>query len=168
VSEEGLIRDASEHDGPAIVDLWTEAYFTEGEGGRTTPYAEADFIETARGGQVLVAEREGVVVGVVALFAPGAPRRAVAQADEAELARLVVAPQARRLGIGRALAKRCEELARSAGWDAIALWSRRYQVEAHRLYESLDYERVSARDSVDETGFDRLVFRLALGRHAEP
>ena len=28
MSEGGLIRDASERDVPAIVDLWTEAYFT--------------------------------------------------------------------------------------------------------------------------------------------
>lgn len=160
--EDGRIRDANEQDGPAIVDLWTDAYFTEGEGGRTTPYAEADFIKTTRDGQVLVAERGEAVVGVVALFAPGPPRRAVAQAGEAELARLVVAASTRRLGTGRALVRRCEELARAADWDAIALWSRRYQVEAHRLYESLDYGRVPERDSVDETGFERLVFRREL------
>jgi ribosomal protein S18 acetylase RimI-like enzyme len=162
VSDEGLIRDASEHDAPTIVDLWTEAYFTEGEGGRTTPYAEADFSETARDGRVLVAEQRGTVVGVVALFAPGTPDRAVAQAGEAELARLVVGASARRIGIGRALAQRCEELARAADWDAIALWSRRYQTAAHRLYASLGYRREPERDSVDETGFERLVFRLAL------
>lgn len=167
MSNGGLIRDASERDGPAIVDLWTEAYFTEGEGGRTAPYAEADFTETARDGQVLVAERQEAVIGVVALFPPGAPGRAAAQAGEAELARLVVAASARRLGTGRALIERCEQLARAAGWDAIALWSRRYQVQAHRLYESLGYERVPERDSVDETGFERHVFRLELGRRAE-
>lgn len=112
MSGEGRIRDATEHDGPAIVDLWTEVYFTEGKGGRATPYAEADFTGTARDGQVLVAERGGAVVGVVALFAPGTPGRAVAQTGEAELARLVVAASARRLGTGRALAGRCEEMAR--------------------------------------------------------
>lgn len=162
MSEDPLVRAANERDGHAIVDLWTEAYFREGEGGRTTPYAEADFVETARAGQVLVAERGGTVVGVVALFAPGTPSRAIAQAGEAELARLVVAAPARRLGIGRALARRCEELARAAGWEAIALWSRRYQTEAHRLYESLGYERVPGRDSVDETGHERLAFRRSL------
>jgi ribosomal protein S18 acetylase RimI-like enzyme len=162
VSDGRLIRDASEQDGPAIVDLWTQAYFTEGEGGRTTPYAEADFTETARDGQVLVAERGGAVVGIAALFAPGTAGRPVAQADEAELARLVVAAPARRLGIGRALTTHCEGLARAVGWDTIALWSRSYQVAAHRLYESLGYERVPERDSVDGTGFERLVFRLTL------
>jgi ribosomal protein S18 acetylase RimI-like enzyme len=162
VSEDPLIRDANEHDGPAIVDLWTEAYFTEGEGGRTAPYTGVDFAETARDGRVLVAERQETVVGVVALFPPGAPGRAVAQAGEAELARLVVAASARRLGIGRVLVERCEQLARAAGWDAIGLWSRRYQVAGHHLYESLGYERAPERDSVDETGFERIVFQLVL------
>jgi ribosomal protein S18 acetylase RimI-like enzyme len=164
VSENPLIRDANEHDGPAIVDLWTEAYFTEGEGGRTTPYTDADFTETARDSRVLVTERQGAVVGVVALFAPGASGRAVAQADEAELSRLVVAAPARRLGIGRTLVERCEQLARAADWHAIALWSRRYQLEAHRLYESLGYERRPERDTVDATGHERLVFRRSLLR----
>lgn len=111
---------------------------------------------------VSVAEREGLVVGVVALFAPGAPGRAVGGADEAELSRLAVASTARRRGIGRALACHCEEQARAADWNAIVLWSRLYQAEAHRLYESLGYRRAAERDSVDESGHARLVFRLAL------
>jgi predicted N-acetyltransferase YhbS len=162
VSEEGPIRAANAQDSRAIVALWTEAYFTEGQGGRTAPYVEADFTDTTRMGQVLVAERNGEVVGVVALFAPETPGRAVAQAGEAELARLAVAASARRLGTGRALVGRCEKLARAAGWEAIALWSRRYQAAAHCLYESLGYERAPERDSVDEAGFERLVFRLRL------
>ena len=48
------------------------------------------------------------------------------------------------------------------GWQAIALWSRRYQTAAHRLYESLGYRRISERDSVDASGHERLVFRLEL------
>ena len=59
-------------------------------------------------------------------------------------------------------AERCAELARAKGWPAIALWSRPYQTAAHRLYGSLGYERASERDTVDETGFGRLVFRLSL------
>jgi len=162
LSTTGLLREANERDAGAITHLWTEAYVSEGEGGRTVPYSETDFFETAHDSQVLVAEREGVVVGVVALAAPGTPGRAVAQADEAELSRLVVAASARRLGIGQALVSHCHELASAAGWSAIALWSRRYQTAAHRLYESLGYWRVPERDQTDESGHERLVFRLSL------
>jgi D-aminoacyl-tRNA deacylase len=156
------IRAATERDAVAIVALWTTAYVTEVEGGRTEPYAEADFADTATRGDVFVAEREGAVVGVVALFAPGAPGRAIARADEAELSRLVVGAAARHEGIGRALVVHCEELARAQGWAAITLWSRRYQTAAHRLYESLDYRRAPERDSVDATGHERVVFHLDL------
>lgn len=158
-----VIRDATERDAEAVVALWTEAYFTEGEGGRDAPYTRSDFDTTAAAAaHLLVAEVGGAIAGVVALLAPEEPSRAVAGAGETELARLVVGSGARRRGIGRALAERCTALARAKGWTAIALWSRPYQTAGHRLYESLGYERAPERDSVDETGFERLVFRLVL------
>jgi ribosomal protein S18 acetylase RimI-like enzyme len=158
-----VIRAAGSEDAEAIAALWTEAYFDEGEGGRDTPYSRSDFEQAqAAAAHLLVAEQEGAVVGVVALLAPGEPSRAVALEGEAELARLVVSSAARRQGIGRALAERCAELARSEGRPAISLWSRPYQRAGHRLYESLGYQRGPERDSADETGFGRLVFRLDL------
>jgi ribosomal protein S18 acetylase RimI-like enzyme len=160
-----VIRAATKQDADAIVALWTEAYFSEGEGGRDTPYARSDFEETAAAAaHLLVAESGGAVVGVVALLAPGEPTRAIARDDEAELARLVVSSAARRRGIGRALANRCTKLTQGEGWQAISLWSRPYQRAGHRLYESLGYRRQPERDTVDETGFERLVFRLDFGR----
>lgn len=159
------IRAATERDAEAVIALWTEAYFTEGEGGRDAPYARSDFDATAAAAaHLLVAEADGAIVGVVALLAPGERNRAVAREGEAELARLVVASRSRRQGIGRTLAERCAALARTEGWTAIALWSRPYQTAGHRLYESLGYERAPERDSTDETGFGRLVFRLPLER----
>lgn len=156
-----MIRAARAEDADAVTALWTEAYFREGEGGRDTPYSRSDFEQTeAAAAHLLVAERDGALVGVVALLAPDEPTRAIALEGEAELARLVVGSAARRQGLGRALADRCTELARSEGWPAISLWSRPYQRAAHRLYESLGYRRQPDRDSTDETGFDRLVFRL--------
>jgi ribosomal protein S18 acetylase RimI-like enzyme len=160
-----MIRDAREDDAGAVAALWTEAYFTEGEGGRDTPYGRADFDATAAAAaHFLIAEHDGEVVGVVALLAPGEPSRAVAREGEAELTRLVVASGIRRGGVGRALALRCEAIARAEGWSAIALWSRPYQTAGHRLYESLGYTRLPERDSVDETGHGRIVFRLSLLR----
>ena len=158
-----MIRAATDADAEAIVALWTEAYFSEGEGGRDAPYARSDFDETSTvAAHLFVAEVDGAAVGVVALLAPDEPTRTVALNDEAELARLVVGSATRRQGIGRALTSRCTELAQSEGWPAISLWSRPYQRAGHRLYESLGYRRRPDRDSTDETGFDRLVFRLEL------
>jgi ribosomal protein S18 acetylase RimI-like enzyme len=158
-----VIRAATDQDAEAIVELWTAAYFDEGEGGRETPYSRSDFEETkAAAAHLLVAEQDCVVAGVVALLGPEEQSRAVALEGEAELARLVVSSKARRQGIGHALANRCTELAQEEGWPAISLWSRPYQRAGHRLYESLGYRRQPERDSVDETGFGRLVFRLDL------
>jgi ribosomal protein S18 acetylase RimI-like enzyme len=165
------IREAVAADGESIAGLWTEAYVTLGVGGRSKPYSVADFQDSADRGRVFVVDRASgagdAIAGVVVLLAPGAPGRVVADDDEAELSRLAVASLARGMGIGRALTRFCEERARKAGWSAIALWSRPRQVDAHRLYESLGYLRVPERDSVDATGYGRLVFRLALdGRGA--
>jgi ribosomal protein S18 acetylase RimI-like enzyme len=158
-----VIRAATSEDAEAIVALWTEAYFSEGEGGRDAPYSRSDLEETAAAAaHLLVAESADVVVGVVALLAPNEPSRTVALAGEAELVRLVVSSTARRQGVGRALSNRCTELARSEAWPAISLWSRPYQRAGHRLYESLGYQRQPKRDNIDETGFERLVFRLDL------
>jgi ribosomal protein S18 acetylase RimI-like enzyme len=161
------IRTATEKDATAAVALWTEAYVTHGVGGRTVPYITADFDESVGRGEVFVVEAEpggegGPLAGVVALSPPGAPGNVVAGPDEAELSRLAVAIPARGRGIGPVLTVHCERRARAAGWAAIALWSRPAQVEAHRLYESLGYRRVVERDTVDDSGQGRLVFRLGL------
>lgn len=158
----GELRLATAADATAAIDIWTEAYVVEGGGGRTEPYVERDFFEAAGRGTALVAERDGIVVGVVILFPPGSPGRAVARAGEAELSRLAVAAAVRGQGIGHALVLRCGELARAAGWTAIALWSRPYQTAAHGLYESLGYRRQPVRDATDETAYGRLVFVLEL------
>jgi ribosomal protein S18 acetylase RimI-like enzyme len=154
------LRRAETRDAKAVVALWTEAYFSEGEGGRATPYARRDFEKAMAAGDVFVAGPAGKAVGVVVMVAPGTPGMAVARDEEAELCLLAVSSQARREGIGRALVERCTDLAREKGWPAIALWSRPYQTAAHRLYESLGYRRLPDRDEGDATGFARLVFRL--------
>jgi ribosomal protein S18 acetylase RimI-like enzyme len=156
------IREAEEGDAAAVTALWTEAYADAGPEGRREPYALQEYFAVAAGAVVNVVEDgDGEVVGVVALFAPGATGRSVAGPGEAELARLAVAETARRRGIGRRLVERCAVEARQLGADAIALWSRPYQTDAHRLYESLGYERVAERDGEDPDG-RRWVFRLDL------
>lgn len=162
MSEPVAIREAAGRDAAAVADLWTEAYVTHGVGGRVGPYVPADFEATAEAGSVFVVDGGGgELFGVVALLGPGSPGRAVATGGEAELSRLAVALPQRGRGIGRALSELCAWRAREAGWEAIALWSRPGQVEAHRLYESLGYRRAPERDSADRRG-ERVAFRLGL------
>jgi ribosomal protein S18 acetylase RimI-like enzyme len=156
------IRDADEDDADAIVALWTEAYAQADPGGRQEPYALQEYFAVAAPAALTVAVDDGgEVVGVAALFPPGAPGRSVAGPGEAELARLAVTGRARRQGIARALVEGCDEQARGLGAEAVALWSRPYQTAAHALYESLGYQRVPERDEDDREG-RRRVFRLDL------
>jgi ribosomal protein S18 acetylase RimI-like enzyme len=157
------IRPATDDDAAAVTALWTEAYTARGPGeGRTVPYEEWEFVDAMQRARLFVAELAGQVVAAVAFGSPGGPGRVVAGEGEAELSRLAVAAAARRQGIGRALAERCAEQARAAAATALVLWSRPYQAEAHRLYESLGYRRAPERDSEDREG-GRLVFLLELG-----
>jgi predicted N-acetyltransferase YhbS len=156
------IRPADEGDASAVTALWTEAYSGRGGGeGRVVLYREAEFFDSLRRGPLFVAELAERVVGVVGFLPPGAAAMAVARAGEAELSRLAVAAGVQRRGIGRALARLCAARARAASASALVLWSRPYQSEAHRLYESLGFRRAPQRDSRDELGH-RLVFLLDL------
>lgn len=156
------IRGATATDAAQVADLWTEAYVTLGVGGRTEPYVAEDFFASTDNGEVFVVDRADRIAGVVALCGPQAQRRVVAIGEEGELSRLAVSSAERGAGIGRRLVAFCEHRAREAGWNAIALWSRPLQVEAHRLYDSCGYNRLPERDSVDPTGGRRLAFRLQL------
>jgi ribosomal protein S18 acetylase RimI-like enzyme len=155
-------RAAGEADAAAIAEIWTEVYARDPSGGRLDPYSETEALDSLRRGDVFVAERDAVILGVVALYGPQAPRRSVAEEGEAELSRLGVTASARRAGIARRLVGLCEERAQAAGWRRMALWSRPAQVSAHRLYESQGFVRVPARDGEDAGG-RRLVFVRELG-----
>jgi ribosomal protein S18 acetylase RimI-like enzyme len=160
-----LIRPARKTDAAAVTALWSDAYSGRHPEGRQAPYVEAEFLAALRAGRLSVAVADGggeEVTGVVVLFPVGTPEMAVAAAGEAELRLLAVSVASRGRGIGRALVRLCAEQARAAGSGAIALWSRPYQVEAHRLYESEGYRRVPERDLRDELG-GRWVFVLDLG-----
>lgn len=156
------IRDADEGDAEAVAGLWTEAYAIAGPEGRQEPYSLQEYFAVAAEADVTVAEGDdGVVVGVAAVFPPGAPGRSVARAGEAEFARLAVAGGVRRRGIARELVELATERARGYGAEGFALWSRPYQTAAHALYESLGWRRVAERDDEDRDG-RRWVFRLDL------
>jgi ribosomal protein S18 acetylase RimI-like enzyme len=156
------MRQACEDDAAAVTELWTEGYSGRGTGeGRRAPYEQWEFFAAVERCRLFVADLAGEVAAVVGFAPPGAPAKVVAGEGEAELSRLAVAERARRRGAGRALAELCTAEARAAGAPVLALWSRPYQVEAHRLYESLGYRRQPARDSRDPEG-RRLVFVLEL------
>jgi ribosomal protein S18 acetylase RimI-like enzyme len=156
------IREAREGDAAAVAALWTEAYSGRGDGeGRVDPYDDSELATCARDGVVSVVEQAGQVVAVIVFRAPASAGRVVAAEGEAEHTLLAVSATMRRRGTGRALSEHCIAKARAAAASAIVLWSRPYQEDAHRLYESLGYRRAPERDSRDADG-RCLVFVRAL------
>jgi ribosomal protein S18 acetylase RimI-like enzyme len=90
------------------------------------------------GGAIWVAVADGSVIGTAALV-PHGP-------GEVEIAKLAVAEPARGQGLGRRLAERCIEQARTMGARRIVLVSSSRLGAALRLYEKLGFRHVSPPD----------------------
>ncbi|WP_299165458.1 GNAT family N-acetyltransferase [uncultured Arthrobacter sp.] len=147
-----ITRDAYLHAG----------YFSEAD----HPYVQvlANVEHRAEHAEVWVAEEEGVVVGSFAITFEGQRYTDIAIAGELEFRMLAVDPAAQRGGIGRRMVEWIIDYARSLeGIDAVSLTSGSDMVRAHRLYESLGFERVPSRDWwVPDEDIQLWVFRLAL------
>jgi ribosomal protein S18 acetylase RimI-like enzyme len=82
-------------------------------------------------GRLLLALHDGNAVGCVALRAAGGTR--------CEMKRLFVRPDARGLGVGRALVSRVLEEARMAGYAEMVLDTLPTMADAQRLYERFGF-----------------------------
>lgn len=99
-------------------------------------------------GCLLLARREGVAIGVVALKPLGR--------ETAELKRLFVLPIGRGAGLGRRLAEAAIARARAKGFRAVMLETLDSMVQARTLYAALGF-RSEGRDAA---GIERLVLAL--------
>jgi ribosomal protein S18 acetylase RimI-like enzyme len=130
-----------------ILRLLTEAYV---HGGYTTPERAAQiFLPAAirgRGELITACDGEGALVGMVIVVRPDAPARCMAEPCEAEIHLLAVATHCRRLGLGRQLMEKSLEVIGGMGFVRALLWTQPTMLPAHRLYESLGFERTPNRD----------------------
>jgi ribosomal protein S18 acetylase RimI-like enzyme len=90
---------------------------------------------TAGDAPVYVAERDGVVVGMVTLCV-----YTTLTGVKAYLDHLVVDPESRGIGIGRALVEYAIQRASDAGASRVDLTARASKQAAHALYRSLGFE----------------------------
>jgi putative acetyltransferase len=110
----------------------------------------------AKGGAFFVMEDErGRVCACVSVDYPAAA--------QAELHRLYVRPDKRRLGLGERLVKLVEEQAAGSGATSVVFWSDTRFNGAHRLYERLGYVRGPTRDLGDVSNSVEYFYRKTLG-----
>jgi GNAT superfamily N-acetyltransferase len=114
----------------------------------------------------IVAERDGIIVGVVLLYPAGGAFSTPAGASVAltlpEVRLLAVAPAARGHGVGAALVQECARRARQSGATALALHTTDMMRAAVRLYERLGFRRDSGLDFEPAPGITAKGYRLAL------
>lgn len=89
--------------------------------------------------EIIVATLSGRLVGAVAYVAPGAPKADFFNPAWATMRMLVVAPECRGKGIGRALALACEQRARREGAGILALHTSPIMEIALQMYLRMGY-----------------------------
>ena len=102
----------------------------------------------AEEGELLVAEKDGAIVGCVGYLPPGRSRNAVFAKDWAALRFMAVDPAHRGHGISRALAEECARRARRDGAAALALFTSPAMKVAIAMYQRMGFKFVRHIDPV--------------------
>jgi len=154
-----IIREALPADDARIGELLVDAFLTTYA--RKMPDVVYDDarknelrdVATKRGrASVFVAELDGLVVGTVAIFRPGAPSSEAWLPNSADLRHLAVDPKLHGQGVSKPLLDRAEAAARD-DWkvDAICLHVRKGADGVARLYQSRGFKREPSGDMVKPT-----------------
>lgn len=106
----------------------------------------ADTASRMRDAMLLVAERDGRIVGTVTICPPGSPVAEIGRDGEVEFRFLAVDPVAWRTGVADALIEACDEHARQQGAHSLAISVRDINHGARALYEKRGFTRVPDRD----------------------
>ncbi|WP_256391423.1 GNAT family N-acetyltransferase [Natronoarchaeum rubrum] len=139
------------------------AYFGEGAVDEDLGRVESVYLDA--GGEFLVAEVDGNIVGSGALRRPSEIVDGLSDNVDAvaELKRFYVHPEYHRRGIGRALYDELERHARDRGREVLVLETTARQTPARRFYESRGFEE-RRRESGEAEGerYEVLTYRKVL------
>ncbi len=115
------------------------------------------YFRSHQGDLWVLTDDEGIVRASAALYVH------VDRAEPiAELKCMYVDPTWRRRGVGRAMTEHILNAARDAGCATIELWSDTRFDAAHRMYESLGFERAGRRELTDSNNSAELGYRRDL------
>lgn len=95
-------------------------------------------------GEIIVAEQGTTLLGAVVYIGPHRPKSPIFRSEWPIIRMLVVAPEARGLGVGRALAQACLARARRDGAAVFALHTSELVSVALPLYQRMGFKLVSA------------------------
>jgi GNAT superfamily N-acetyltransferase len=133
-----VIRNAGHGDAEALARLIGQLGYTASAGEVADRLASME----AEGRAVLVAERDGAVVGCLTTSIMRVLHR---PAPVGRISMMVVEEALRGQGIGAALVRAAEETLAAHGCYMVEVTSNLRRTEAHRFYEKLGYERTSVR-----------------------
>jgi GNAT superfamily N-acetyltransferase len=112
---------------------------------------------------VVAVDTHDRLLGTVTYAGAGSPYAETATApDEAGFRMLVVDPDVRGLGVGRALVEWCVSRARESGVRVLRLSTQRQMAAAGRLYLRLGFVRTPELDWTPEPGVDLVTYALEL------
>ncbi|GAA1182737.1 GNAT family N-acetyltransferase [Nesterenkonia xinjiangensis] len=132
-------REARREDLPRIVELIRDDAVAAARTGELAETHSRGFeaIEASPNDELVVAERDGVVVAVMQLtYIPGISRNG---ATRLHIEAVRVAAELRGGGIGRRLMEHAEERGQARGCGLAQLTSDAARPDAHRFYEGLGY-----------------------------
>ncbi|PQZ91169.1 GNAT family N-acetyltransferase [Arthrobacter sp. MYb227] len=162
-----VIREAVPADYPHIARITVASYLDAGHF-EDPNHEYMQFVQqvAARHAQteILVAERDGVVIGSVTLVRPGSDYADIALEGELEFRMLVVDPKVQRSGAGRALLNALIARAREIeDVHTVSLTTGGHWVAARALYEADGFQHASERDwYVPNTEIVLVVYTLKL------
>ncbi len=114
-------------------------------------------------GEIIVARLGGTIVGAVAYIGPHKPKSEIFQADWPIMRMLVVSPDARGHGAGRALAQECIRRARRDGASVFALHTSELMQVALPMYERMGFVRHSDAPTTYGVAYGIYILQLASG-----
>ena len=161
------VRDITAADYDAVARITADAYLGAGYFDSVEyPYMQKIMRvgQRAAVASMIVAERDGVVIGSATLAVEGEEWADIALPGELEFRLLVVDPAVQRSGAGAAMVQAILERARhTEGLHAVSLTTGDDWHGAHALYRKLGFTRVPERDwVVPENGKMLCVYKMVL------